>query len=375
MYILMQIAFFFLDIIYLVIKLFNPVRHKVVFISRQSNQPSTDFQLVADRLVKDDPTIKTVMLCKMIDGGLVNKIKYGFHMFRQMAEIASSEAVVLDTYCIVASCLHHRKGLKIVQMWHGLGCGKKFGYSILGEQEGSSEKVAKAMHMHQQYDYVLVSSDACKKAFGEAFNVEQDKLVAAPLPKVDLLRNKESQAEISEKIKKAHPELAGKLTVLYAPTFRKDEDGQKAKIVEMIDGFDFEHFNLVLSLHPISKIEIEDSRVIIDHNFSSFQWGIAADKIVTDYSAAVYEFSLLTKEIYYFVYDLATYQDIRGMYTSIDEFPGPKCADVEQLLAAMQTADYDLKAVEDFANTYIDPAITDCTGHISDIIRNYPLNH
>ena len=52
----------------------------------------------------------------MLQGGLVNKIGYVFHMFIQMYHISTSKVVVLDTYCIVASVLKHKKETKIIQI-------------------------------------------------------------------------------------------------------------------------------------------------------------------------------------------------------------------------------------------------------------------
>ena len=61
--------------------------------------------------------------------------------------IATSKVLVLDSYCIAASILHHRKSLKIIQMWHAMGGYKKFGKSILDMEEGSSAKLADVMVM------------------------------------------------------------------------------------------------------------------------------------------------------------------------------------------------------------------------------------
>ena len=114
-----------MNFIYLFFKLL-PVRHKVVFLSRQSNFVNSDFIMLADRLKKEDPTIETVFLCRTLDGGIGNKIRYAFHMLTQMKHLATSQVAVLDSYCIAVSCLHHRKSLKVLQMWHALGCLKKF---------------------------------------------------------------------------------------------------------------------------------------------------------------------------------------------------------------------------------------------------------
>ena len=93
MKVLLKIGIGILNIIYFFIKLFR-TRNKITLISRQSNKPSVDFKMLESKLSKK---YEVVVLCKMIDNGLKNKIKYFFHIFRQMYHIATSKVVILDT--------------------------------------------------------------------------------------------------------------------------------------------------------------------------------------------------------------------------------------------------------------------------------------
>ncbi|MBQ6654288.1 MAG: CDP-glycerol glycerophosphotransferase family protein [Erysipelotrichaceae bacterium] len=367
LYIVMQIIFLGLDFLYLFIKL-CPRRHKVVFLSRQSNKPSSDILLVQKRLHETDPQIETVILCRTLDSGLKNKISYIFHMFVQMYHIATSETAVLDSYCIVISCLHHKKSLKVIQMWHGLGCFKKFGYSVLGKSGGSSLKIARAMHMHENYDMVFTSSKHTVKAFMEGFNAREEQMVIAPLPKVDLLRDKKYMNDRAEEIRNRHPEMRRKFNIVYAPTFRKDESRLEEAIREMIEYTDFSRYNLILCLHPVSRITIEDPRIIVDRDFYSYEMAAAGDAVISDYSATTYEMAIMDKKIYYYVFDRELYDEERGFYTPLDEFPGTKCRDLKTLFAEIEKPDYDQQAVRDFVDKYIDPDIRDCCGHIVELI-------
>ncbi len=77
-------------------------------ISRQSNDIVLDFKLIKEEIEKHNK-YKVVVLCKKLEGKeqatLFDLVKYGFHMLRQMYHIATSKAVILDTYCIVISIL------------------------------------------------------------------------------------------------------------------------------------------------------------------------------------------------------------------------------------------------------------------------------
>ena len=136
-----------------------PVQKKITYISRQSNTLSVDFRMVIREMEKRRPEYRNLALVKMIGNSVPEKIGYCFHIFRQMYHIATSELVVLDTYCIAVSLLKQRDTLKVVQMWHALGAMKKFGYSILDKGEGTNRSLAEAMRMHRNYTYVFSSSE------------------------------------------------------------------------------------------------------------------------------------------------------------------------------------------------------------------------
>ena len=187
--IFLNLALLVLKIIYAFIKIF-PTENKITFISRQSNKPSVDIKLLSEALKKSLPNYKIVVLSKKIDDGLINKICYCFHIIKQMYHIATSKIVILDSYCISISVLNHKKNLKVIQMWHAIGLLKKAGYSIVNKTEGRKQTLAKTLKMHNNYDYILVSSDNLRKPFQKVFNCSNSQLITLPLPRVDLLKNK-----------------------------------------------------------------------------------------------------------------------------------------------------------------------------------------
>ncbi|UUT35738.1 CDP-glycerol glycerophosphotransferase family protein [Microbacterium elymi] len=103
-------------------------------------------------------------------------------MLAQLYHVATSRALVIDTYAMVASLLRHGPGLTVVQIWHALGAFKKFGLSILDHEEGRDRRLAQAMRMHQGYDVVLASGPECRPAFADAFGTSIDNVTVAPLP-------------------------------------------------------------------------------------------------------------------------------------------------------------------------------------------------
>lgn len=359
-----------------------PTQNKITMISRQSNSETVDFRLLRTEIEKENEKeekrkkIKVVTLCHKLEGGanakFSEKIKYGFHMLSQMHHIATSKVLILDSYCILASILKHKKDLKIIQMWHSMGTMKKFGYQILDKKEGSKKEMADVMRMHKNYDYVFASSKAYAKQLAEGFGCETTKIRIYSLPRVDLLTSKEYKKEIFEKIKEKYPEISAKKNILYCPTFRKEERKLEKEIYNMIEHVDFNKYNLIIKLHPLSKIELkEDNKnVILDKSFSSMEMLFIADYLISDYSCIIYEAAVLNIPLFFFAFDLQEYLNNRGLTIDYEKvLPGIVSSNAKDIITAVENNQYDINSVMKFREKYVTNT-KDCTKKIVDFIKN-----
>ena len=349
-----------LNCIYSIFKLF-PVKKKITYISRQSDTLPVDFRLVMEELQRRCPEYQQITLIKMIGEGIPAKIGYCFHMFRQMYHIATSEMVVLDTYCIVVSLLRQRDSLIVIQMWHALGAMKKFGYSILDQGEGTSRTFAEAMRMHRNYSYVFSSSEFCSRFFAEAFDVPMEQMVVMPLPRLDLLSDAAYVETATEKILKKYPQLSDKekMTIVYAPTFRKEGDSfEEEKLTEaaerLAEAVDYERYNLVAKFHPLSGITLKNKNVIQDRIFQTIDFCHLADGVILDYSAVVFEIAMLGKPMYFYVFDYGSYMESRDVYIDFKKYvPGIITGDPHRLIEAVENNEFDPKRQTEFRNLMI----------------------
>ena len=372
MIVLLKIGLALYGVVYALLKLL-PVRKKIVFLSRQSNEPSTDIRMTAEEIKRSHPDYETVILCRKIEKNLKGMAGYCFHMFRQMYHMATSEAAVLDSYCILACCLHHRKDFLIIQMWHSIGTMKKFGYSILDSPEGSSRKMAEAMRMHDQYDYIFAGGDSYRPHLAEGFNQDAGKIVTLPLPRVELLKSKDYAESTKEKILSDYPQLADpdKKNVVYCPTFRKEGgefESQIGAVRELVAAVDAEKYNLILKLHPLSEVDVDAPGVLCDHKYSTMDMLFVSDYVVSDYSCIIYEAAILDRPVYLFAYDFEQYTAARDFYIDyLAEVPGPVCASASEVAAAFGKP-YDMEKLAAFRDKYISPESHDETKAIADFI-------
>ncbi|MCQ4635269.1 CDP-glycerol glycerophosphotransferase family protein [Anaerovorax odorimutans] len=353
-----------LEAIYFFLKLF-PQKNRITFISRQSNSPSLDIRMLESRI--EQGGVSAVVLCKKLEPGLGKKLGYCFHIFKQMYYMATSKVLVLDGYCIAASLLHHRKSLAVVQMWHALGSLKKFGYSIIDQPEGSSLSIARLMRMHKNYDYIFTSSPHCIKAFSEAFRYGEDEFTVMSLPRVDALLDEERDRTKAALIYEAYPQLKTKKTILYAPTFRKGFDMSDA-VNRLVDAVDYEKYNLIIKLHPLTEGQIHVSQAIWDRHFSTLDMLSVSDFVITDYSAVTFEAALKGKLLFFYAFDLDEYMRNRSFYIDYQqEMPGMIETEADKIIRMIEENGGEPARVKDFADKYIEKQ-SNCTKEMTDFL-------
>ncbi len=340
-----------------------PHRRRWVCLSRQSDTVPVDFALIRDYMAEHHPEIEVVILARRLE---TREILYPFHMLRQAYQIGRSEAVILDSFCIVVSLLGERIKAPVIQMWHAMGNMKKFGFTAIGTEEGSSERLARLFHMHEGYDSVLISSLSFIDDYVAGFHISKDIVYEAPLPRADLFIEDDHIAAEREHILAACPQLGERQNVVYAPTFRKEASANEAVAMEaLISAFDFENYNLIFKPHPNSTQRFSDSRVLQDYP-DDLEMLYIADYVISDYSTVIYEAGLLHAPVYLYAYDWDTYSSKRSFNIDIEhDVPVLFTADPAEILTAIEHGDFDAAAYEDFMrrNIALPPSGT-CTQRI-----------
>lgn len=351
-------------------------RGRVAIISRESNEKTIDVELLERELRRRG--VETLTLSRLLTKDRsARSLAYAGHVLKQEAAILRASVVVLDTYCIPASMLPHRKKTKVIQMWHALGAIKKFGWQTVGRPDGTSERVASLMKMHDGYDYVLSPSDVTAEHFCEAFRADMESIVKLGLPRIDHIKSVSAGSErekTAKRIFERYPQLKDRKIVLYAPTFRR---GKPVRVKDLTDAIDTDRYAVAVKLHPLYR---EGSRavgkgVIADEEFSSYEWLSVADIIISDYSSFVIECTLADKPLYIYAYDMDEYDKTTGLNIDFRTEPiAPYVFSTAAGLADSMEKKYDMKALERFRDRYIDidtGSAEDggCTSRLADFIE------
>ena len=367
--IIFNVLVIFLKILYTPMRLFKP-KNKVTLISREGNKEPMEYKRIREEIEKTYPEYTVKVISKKIeekDGIIKQLLPNCISIFKQMYSLATSKVIVLDTYCITACILPHKKETKVIQIWHALGAIKKFGYQTIGRKAGANEKTAKIMCMHKNYDYVLAPSKATAELYEEAFNVTEDKIKYIGIPRIDYILEKDEKA--TSKIYEMYPILKEKQNILYVPTYRK---GEKTELDELVEKIDTKKYNLIVKLHPLDLKEYnykEKEGIIYEQKCKTYDLLKIADKIITDYSSLSIESCLLEKPIYFYAYDLKKYEQDTGINFDFENEPMGKykAENVKQLIEILEQ-DYDYSVLRDFKEKYISVDTNNCTKQLVEFI-------
>ena len=341
----------FMNFIYLFMKI-APKQNKITFISRQMDTIPYDFMRIGNRLETTNKDIKTIYLCKKLNSGLFEHIKYFMHMFRQMYHIATSKVVVIDSYCILVSILKHKKSLKIIQIWHAIGLLKKFGYATIDTDEGSKEETAKLMNMHKNYSAVISSSPHISKEISCAYNISEDKVIALGLPRIDFLTSEQEMTSKRKEILELYQSIDNKkLNILYVPTFRANSDVAYKDISEKID---YSKYNLIIKLHNGDECFISSDNKITAHSgLTGFEFLSIADIVISDYSAIIFEALVAKKPVYLYCYDINSYIDKRGLFIDYYSIPAIISTSSEIIINSIENKKADMIDTTDFLDKFV----------------------
>lgn len=360
--ILIKMLILILNLVYLILKIKKIEKNKVVMISRQSNEMSIDFMMLKKEL--ENQNFNVVVLTKMIENGMVNKIKYAFYIFKIMFELSNSKVCIVDTYSIPVSILKQKKELIVIQIWHALGAVKKFGYQVVGNKEGSSKEIVEVFKMHKNYTYITCASEETKKIYTEAFDVEDSKVKVVGMPRVDYIKDLENN--FNKEIYTDYPNLKLKKNIVYVPTFRKNQILDYSKF---ISSFNEEEFNIVVRPHPLDNTKI-DEKYLIENKYNTYDLLHIADYIITDYSAISIEAAILNKPIYFYFFDIDSYKENRGLNINLfDEMKNATFTESSKINENIVNGEYNFEELKKFKEKYIQTININNTREIVKLVK------
>lgn len=326
---------------------------KILMLSDSRSSLSGNLKFIYDEL-KNYPYEVNMILKKTID------TKKTFKEKKELTRLmAISKYILIDDFYPIVYPIRFRKGTKLIQVWHAMGAFKTFGFSRIGKVGGPT----KSSLTHKNYTDAICSSKSIRKNYAEAFGISIDKVHAIGIPRTDVFFDKEYEKNIKEDLYKKYPILKNKKVITYAPTFRGN--GQQSAYFP----FDMIDFNLlkkelkddyvfILKMHPFVKdtnflpknddffLNLSDEREINDLLF-------VTDILVTDYSSVIYEYSLLNKQVVFYVPDLDEYIRTRDFYYDFNKYMyGDVATTTNELIEKIRNGKINKEKKEEFKDFF-----------------------
>ena len=291
---------------------------------------------------------------------------------------------LMDSFSPVNVC-KPRRGAAVVQLWHGCGAFKKFGYSTQDQGWGPGRLRLRFLPMYRNYTHISISAPDIIPPLAEAYACDPAILVPWGVPRTDFYFSPTSIAESKARVLEAFPGIGARKIILYAPTFRGDNLSAARH-----DGvLDFDALTralsqscaLVLKPHPQAVTHLptppsEQSPFVFDAAGLPIEALLcAADLLISDYSSLIFEYSLLGRPMLFFPYDLEAYDRERSFYYPYLRFvPGDLVWDTEDMIAGVKRSlfegQFDPARVERFREDYMSA----CDGHSTQRILHNVFN-
>jgi CDP-glycerol glycerophosphotransferase (TagB/SpsB family) len=353
-------------------------RRQVLFATAHAEALSGNLAMLRDDLATRHPEVRIVTLAHGTRAGMRGRLAGAWQALVAGYQLAASRVVVVDDYFFPIYVVQPRPGTTIVQTWHASGAFKKVGYSVLDKSFGVDEALANRVRIHSNYDVCLVASQRAAPFYAEAFGQPLERFVSRlGIPRTDVLFGEERLERTRSEVRRRYALPDGKRVILYAPTFRGDSvlDAHATDDLDLVtlrDVLGDDHVVLV-RLHPFVRAgttigpDVAGFAIDVSDHPDINELMLVSDVLVTDYSSAIYEYSLLGRPMVFFAPDYDAYERERGFYFDYRTgVPGPIFETTDALAAYLRAGRFDVERVERFRAESFDVADGRSTERVTD---------
>lgn len=317
--------------------LFPIQKNKIVFQNFSGRGYGDSGKYIAEYIINNNLDYELVWLCDDLTEPMPSKIKkVKFESARAYYEMATAGIWISNVWTGVYP--HKRKEQFFLQTWHASIAFKKIEKSV--EAHLSSEYVRTAKRMGKQCDLLISNATWLTNMYKRDmwYNGE---ILESGLPRIDVLYN--TSKSITKSVHQHFHIDEEKAIVLYAPTFRKNEDFENYKFnynlcCRLLKKKFGKDYAMLVRLHPnsaalVDKLALPDG-VYDATNYPDMQYLLAAsDILITDYSSSMFEMAIVKKIVFIFAKDYNMYikKDRGGTHFSLNELPFPICQNENEL--------------------------------------------
>lgn len=240
-----------------------------------------------------------------------------------------------------------KEGQYCINTWHGYGPFKKVNTAI---SSWSKEDKKRYEEQINYFDLFLTASSFYTSVYRDSF-LYHGEVMESGAPRNDLLFS--NSEVVRDKIYRHFNIPNTKKILLYAPTFRLDKANtfrlydlkMKEVLIALEDRFGGEYVLMYRFHHQLFELAKERQYEENGYNATFYEdiqeLLVAADVVITDYSSLMWDFSLQRRPVFLYQNDINEYEDERGFYAPVEEWPYPKAHTQQELIQAIAEFDQD----------------------------------
>ncbi|MFN2563344.1 MAG: CDP-glycerol glycerophosphotransferase family protein [Jatrophihabitans sp.] len=236
-----------------------------------------------------------------------------------------------------------RTGQIYVNTWHGTPL-KAMGYDVPGGAVDTRNIVRNFLSA----DYLLAPNEDTARMYLDAYrmqNIFRGKIVAEGTPRIDKQFTDESGVDRTRATLRRHGVVLGDdhQVLLYAPTWKgsfyaptNDIRQLRARVEAIRSQIDTDKYRVLLKVHQQvykhAQVDPDLRELLVPNAVPTNDVLAVTDALITDYSSIFIDFLATGRPVLFYMPDIADYKANRGLNLGTDEWPGPVCRDLEQLL-------------------------------------------
>jgi CDP-glycerol glycerophosphotransferase len=251
--------------------------------------------------------------------------------------LATSRLLVTNYW--MSGAFRRRPYQRVQQTWHGTPY-KAMGLDRLGrgERPGYAAKIKREV---DQWSQLIAQNHYSAEIFAAAYGFD-NQMLEIGYPRNDVLAQP-VDTDVLQALRDRIGVRPDELAVLYLPTWREDD-----KVVYR--GLDFDR--LLSGLGGKARLLVRGHANTVRHDSTLQHAGLidvtlypnvndlylVSDVMITDYSSAMFDYSVTGKPLIFFAPDLSRYTgELRGAYFSLpDHAPGPVLETTDQVIEAIR---------------------------------------
>jgi len=318
-------------------------QNKIILSSYDGMGYRCNCKYIAERLLQDKALVELVWLisdnsiCDLPDG--ITKVVINSPQFYK--EVLTAKVYITNTVHLFYQ--HKRKGQFFINTWHGYGPFKLAEGAVNSDDE-SRERYTRS---NAASDLFLTASRFYTQIYRDSFFYKGE-VMECGAPRNDVFFTDNAiKASVYKKLEIP----INKKILLYAPTFRQDTAASFQKydidMERVLDAlgqrfggeyvlvYRFHHYLYALGMPQNYYAGAIDATFYPDIQ----ELLVAADVVITDYSSLMWDFSLQRRPVFLYQNDEKNYENDRGFYSPVSEWPYPKAHTQDELIDVIMDFD------------------------------------